>query len=188
MHLWIITWCHVFKQQNWACILHFRKHANTQCWSQSKFWVVGVCLCQNLTGDGSVRLLVLPIIHTNILEVLSALITVWVLMSTHTHIVFSWRKYCYTIWCVSLRTVSMVGLCWHCVCTLCNTVYAAAWFSMLLCYRGSFLKPCLPGHLYLKPVWDSREPTGNCRTITNWSFHSTKEANNIYLIGCVLIR
>ncbi|XP_061921778.1 proline-, glutamic acid- and leucine-rich protein 1-like isoform X2 [Entelurus aequoreus] len=30
----------------------------------------------NLTGDGSVRLLLLPVIHTNILEVLSALITV----------------------------------------------------------------------------------------------------------------
>ncbi|XP_069033961.1 proline-, glutamic acid- and leucine-rich protein 1 isoform X2 [Embiotoca jacksoni] len=33
------------------------------------------CKSINLTGDGSVRLLVLPIIHTNTLEVLSALIT-----------------------------------------------------------------------------------------------------------------
>lgn len=34
---------------------------------------------QNLTGDGNLRLLILPIVHLNILEVLSALIVAWVL-------------------------------------------------------------------------------------------------------------
>lgn len=47
--------------------------------------------------------------------------------------------------------------CRHCACV---AVCVAAWSSTLLFYRGCSLKPCLPGLLHLKPVWDSREPTG----------------------------
>lgn len=50
------------------------------------------------------------------------------------------------------------------LCVVCIAVYVAAWFSMPLYYRGCFPKLCLPGHLYLKPTWDSRGPTGNWQT------------------------
>lgn len=53
---------------------------------------------------------------------------------------------------------------------VCITVYVVAWFNTLSCYRGCFLKPCLPGRLYMKTVWDSREPTGKSRASTPGPF------------------
>lgn len=63
------------------------------------FLIEPVFVFQNLTGDGSVRLLVLPIIHTNTLEVLSALITAWVVTYTHC-LVFKFLDIIWSSWMI----------------------------------------------------------------------------------------
>lgn len=127
-HFWDLQ---MFRSWWWSHVYNQHVHL-IYYWSLSMFLFV----CQNLTGDGSVRLLVLPIIHTNTLEVLSALITAWVLTCvtcahTLTQCLFFWVHGHKVIiirnsWIIpkipantchnSLNIVLMAAWCWHRVC------------------------------------------------------------------------